>query len=224
MKFIKMLAAAVVTAAIAIPATTATALDGPVVTGSTGASCAAIASDPLSVTVIGDSLTVLSIESIKAEFKAANRPLCFNAQSGRRSDQAVSTISGMKSAGQLGKTVVLALGTNDTQLTNPYLNKTYKSLLGYTYPRPTTFAIGWRGTDPYNAGRVQMLMTEWDNAIDRVYSVRWGDVAKAHPEYLTSDGIHPNATGQKAYAQTLLAAANKASSAELKKLALTRKR
>ncbi|MGN6754626.1 MAG: hypothetical protein ACTHJJ_18965 [Intrasporangium sp.] len=186
----------------------APALDGPVISGST-ADCVRIAADPHSVTVIGDSLTKLSIEHVRAAFQEAGRPLCYNAQSGRRSDQAVAVGKQLRETGQLGQTVVLALGTNDTVLDTSVLNAAYESLLEDTAPRTTTFAIGWRGPDPANSARVQDLMTDWDAASARVHSMRWGDVVAAHPEYLLGDRFHLTGDGQVAYAAFLLAAAER---------------
>lgn len=198
---------AVVTALVSVSmASSAPALDGPLVAGAQG-DCRSIAADSRSVTVIGDSLTLLSIEQVKASFQAAGRPLCFNAQSGRRSDEAALVVKQLRDTGQLGRTVVLALGTNDTALGNLALNQAYRLMVTSTDPRHTTFAVGWRGTDPKNSARVQLLMTQWDTAYARVHSVRWGDVVTLHPEYVGADKIHPTQAGQKAYAAFLLAAA-----------------
>lgn len=198
---------ALATALMAVMATvmpSAQALDGPVVQESVSF-CSGIRTNPNSVTLIGDSLVVLSLDAIRVEFANAGVPLCYNAQSGRRSDQAVPVLKTMREGNLLSAKVVLALGTNDTVLGNPTLNVAYQDELRYTYPRLTEFAIGWRGTDPYNAARVQMVQEEWDASIARVTSNRWGDIVKAHPEYLDTDGIHPNALGKVAYAKFLVA-------------------
>lgn len=200
--------AVVVALAVLTTGTTgrAPALDGPVLSGAV-ADCHAIATDPRSVTVIGDSLTKLSLPQIEDAFRQAGRPLCFNAQSGRRSDQAVEVLEQLYDTGQLSPTVVLALGTNDTSIDSTSLDHTYDQLLSYTSAHTTTLAVGWRGTVPTDAARVQATLDRWTGSSPAVSATHWGDIVKADPHLIGPDRIHPSADGKVAYAAFLLAAA-----------------
>lgn len=195
-------AAALALAAVAGPAC---AVDGPVI-ATPVAQCQAQARQGAAVTLVGDSLTVQSLDAIQAVYAGAGRPLCINAQSGRRTIDAVPYLKTLRATGQLAPVVVLALGTNDTTTPNADFNQAAQAALGQTYPRPTGWAVGYRSTDPANSARIAGLVGEWDAAIARVTSRRWGDVVRAHPEYIGSDGIHPTPLGRTAYAGFLLAA------------------
>jgi hypothetical protein len=179
-------------------------VDGPVV-ATPVAQCQAIARNPLGITLIGDSLTIDSLAEIKAVFDGARRPLCVNAQSGRRTIDAVAYLKTYRATGQLAPLVIIALGTNDTTTSNPDFNVAARSALGQTYPRPTVWAVGYRSTDLANSNRIAGLVGEWDAAIARLTSTRWGPVVVTHPEYLASDGIHPSDIGKVAYAGFLVA-------------------
>lgn len=206
-------AAAAFGAALALAATagSAAAVDGPVVATSP-ALCRAQAGVPAAVTLIGDSLTVQSLEAISAAYAGAQRPLCVNAQSGRRTIDAVPYLKTLRATGQLAPTVVLALGTNDTDTPNAAFNQAAQAALGQTYPRPTGWAVGYRSTDPAGSARIAGLVGEWDAAIARVTSARWGDVVRAHPEFIGPDGVHPTELGRIAYAGFLLSATPRSAS------------
>ena len=178
-------------------------VDGPVI-ATPVAQCQSIAKNPLGVTLIGDSLSIESLAEIEAVFAGARRPLCVNAQSGRRTVDAVTYLKTYRATSQLAPLVILALGTNDTTTSNPEFNLAAKAALGQTYPRPTVWAVGYRSTDPYNSNRIAGLVSEWEAAITRVTSTRWGPVVVAHPEYISADGVHPTEIGRVAYAGFLL--------------------
>jgi hypothetical protein len=153
------------------------------------------------ITIVGDSLTLLSANEIIETFGRAGLSVAINAQSGRRSDQALEAIKSLPMTGRM----VWALGTNDVALTNPQLNAAVQANIAAVGAQEIRWAVGYRRTDPTNSARVEGVSNEWDAATKQLVCQRWGNVVKATPRWIGEDGIHPSAEGRWGYAAFLLA-------------------
>ena len=107
----------------------------------------------------------------------------------------------MDSMGKLGRTVVIALGTNGP-LDGQYEKQT-KALLEYLGPDRLIFwvnvycpATSWQNS---NNRYIRKIADEHPN----VTIVDWYSVASQHPEWLSGDRIHPNPEGTKVYARLI---------------------
>ena len=137
--------------------------------------------------VEGDSLTVGSSRSIKANLAADFRQITVDAKVGRNTPSGISRLSG----GQHANVWVVALGTNDDP--NPVTMRRYvKTVLSRAGTRPVLWVSVWRSAE-YAA--VNRMLSRMDAKYTQLAVLRWDRFIKDHPELLASDGIHLTSTG-----------------------------
>jgi hypothetical protein len=114
-RLITVIAVAVAAATVALVPSPASAAVAPVLQ-TAPATCRANLAAPNSVLIIGDSIISGWFAATTAQFTAAHRRVCVNAQPGRLTAGAVSVLAGYKAEGIItaNTTVVMAIGSNDT--------------------------------------------------------------------------------------------------------------
>ena len=103
-----------------------------------------------------------------------------------------------RKAHHLGRTVVIALGTN-----GELYEKRVEALLKVLGPNRSVFWVNVYGpnlewTEANNRYLIQLAAKH-----PNVTVIDWQSELSAHPEWLWEDGIHPNPDGSKAYAETI---------------------
>lgn len=143
----------------------------------------------LHITGIGDSVMLAASDALYQMFPNS----VFDTRFGRSIDEGEQILEQKEAAGELGDCVFLSL------ITNMSLNVTedkVENLIAHCDGRPVFFTTTY-GIDPTSNGIMKSVVARHKN----VYIIDWGSLAIQHPEWIMSDGLHPNETGAKAYAQ-----------------------
>lgn len=132
--------------------------------------------------VEGDSLTVGSSDSIKANLSSDFRSITVDAEVGR------STLTGISrlNAGQSANVWVLALGTNDDP-SPALMRRNVKTALARAGTRPVLWVSVWRSSAYAPLNR---MLSRMDRKSSQLSVLRWDLFIKNNPQYLASDGIH----------------------------------
>lgn len=143
----------------------------------------------LHITGIGDSVMLAASDALYAMFPNS----VFDAEFGRSIDKGEKILEQKEANNELGDCVFLSL------ITNTSLNVTedkVENLISHCDGRPVFFTTTY-GIDPTSNGVMKSVVARHQN----VYIIDWGSLASQHPEWIMSDGLHPNEEGAKAYAQ-----------------------
>lgn len=143
----------------------------------------------LHITGIGDSVMLAASDALYQMFPNS----VFDAEFGRPIDEGEKILEQKEAAGELGDCVFLSL------ITNTSLNVTeekVENLIAHCDGRPVFFTTTY-GIDPTSNTVMENVVSRHRN----VYIIDWGSLASQHPEWILSDGLHPNAEGSQAYAQ-----------------------
>lgn len=150
------------------------------------------------VSIIGDSVTVASSSELSKQLPQAS----IDAAVSRTLVKELPELERQADAGQLGRIVVISLNTNST-LTAQQLDEVVDRL-AHDKQRRIIFVTG---VAPSGLEWVASSNAEVHAAAKRhpeVVSVAdWAQAAAGHPEYLVSDGVHPEANGQAVYAKVI---------------------
>lgn len=150
--------------------------------------------DPGQITCIGDSVMLGAQTALQQALPGA----AIDAQESRQVSAAFSIVDSAKSAGTLGDTVVIALGTNGVfdeeqgQELIDDIGSERHILWVLIYGRD----LSWQ--EEIN-GKIEDLAKKNSN----VHLADWVSAAAGHDEWFYSDGIHLNTDGQTGYAQFL---------------------
>ena len=147
-----------------------------------------------SLTAIGDSVMLGAAPAIKEAL-----PECvIDAQESRQVVQAVDVADTLESQGNLGDTVIVALGTNGT-----FDKSAGQALIDDLGKERNIYWITAYGEhlqwQDYSNETIYALARENEN----VNIIDWAETASGHSEWFYEDGIHLNADGQEAYAQLI---------------------
>ena len=140
---------------------------------------------------VGDSVMLASAESLQNQL-----PNCqINAEVSRQMVASISIVQDALNAGQIGKVVVVGLGTN-----GPLAQGDVDSLLDELGSEREVFWVNIYGPnlewqDPNNQ-LIDQLVKKHKN----VHKIDWYSLISQHPDWLWDDGIHPNDDGANAYA------------------------
>ncbi|MDA8442017.1 MAG: acyltransferase family protein [Peptococcaceae bacterium] len=142
------------------------------------------------VTVIGDSVMV----GVEPVLKKLLPGIVVDAKIGRQMYQATSTVAQLKAQGELGKRVIIELGTNGA-FTEEQLTTLLRSLgqaqqivlVNTRVPRP------WEGV-------VNQTLAQEAATYPHTTLVNWYSASSNHNAYFYPDGVHLNSTGIQAYA------------------------
>jgi len=149
------------------------------------------------VVVVGDSISVLSEDTIDAVVDA---PLEVDAESGATiadQHQAVSDAIDKRP-----EALVIELGTNDmgepTDAVTAEVNEILDDAASLPCVRWVTVALPGEA-----AGRFNQFLHEQDAARDNLELVDWAAIAPGHPTGFEPDNIHPNPSGQLVLAKAM---------------------
>ncbi len=137
--------------------------------------------------VEGDSLTVGSSNSIKANLATEFRSITVDAEVGRSTPTGIARLN----AGQNANVWVLALGTNDAPDPKT-MRRNVKTVLARAGSRPVLWVSVWRSAE---YGRVNRMLSRQDARSAQLSVLRWDLFIKSNPQHLAGDGIHLTSAG-----------------------------
>ncbi len=143
-------------------------------------------SEDMSISMIGDSVTLGAVEALKNDFKDIE----ISAKEGRQVIQAESIVSNWKKQGSLKKNVVIALGTN-----GPFTEDVGQSLIDAIGKKHQIYWINTYGTHLQWQEKVNDTIASLARKNKNVHLVDWAKEGAKHQDWFYSDGIHliPNA-------------------------------
>ncbi|MDE7248105.1 MAG: hypothetical protein K2N43_09495 [Lachnospiraceae bacterium] len=156
---------------------------------------AEIVEEPLSVTMVGDSVMLGASPAILGMM-----PDCvIDAKVSRQVIQAHDVLDSLEKQGSLRQTVVIGLGTN-----GPFSVATGQEIInrlgsGRTIYWVTAYGRDLRWQEESNA-TIRKLAEDNEN----VHIIDWAQAASGHAEWFVADGIHLSAQGRAAYAGIVL--------------------
>ncbi|GGH63577.1 acyltransferase family protein [Rothia aerolata] len=159
----------------------------------------------LAVSIIGDSVTLASADALQQALPHA----VIDAQVSRMLVNELPALEEQAADGTLGDIVVISLSTNST-MSQQQVDETIKALS----PHGERRLVFVTGQAPANLSWVEesnvLLRQAAADHPEVVFLADWKQASEGHPEYMVSDGVHPEAAGQKVYAQTIAQAVEKA--------------
>ncbi|MDD7280556.1 MAG: acyltransferase family protein, partial [Erysipelotrichaceae bacterium] len=142
---------------------------------------------------VGDSILLGCYDEIKEMY-----PDCvIDAVVSRHMGEEKTALQTIEANGQLKDTVIVCMGTNG--VIYDFLAEELMSYLGdrtVYWVNNYCPTLSWQ--DSNNA-----YLNELAQKYSNLKIIDWYTVASSHPEYLSSDGIHPNEEGSKAYASLI---------------------
>ncbi|MCY9807381.1 acyltransferase family protein [Lentilactobacillus senioris] len=146
------------------------------------------------LTSVGDSVMIDISGGLQQLFPGA----VVDGQVGRQMDAAQSIVQQMANSGKISDNLLLNLGTNGTVTSDQV-----KAVMGAVGPKRDVY---W--TTAYVPNR------SWQNEVNstiisaskkykNLHIIDWYSLAKKHPGWFTSDGIHPNNTGVHYFAKLI---------------------
>lgn len=146
------------------------------------------------ITVIGDSVMLGASQALQAAL-----PNCIiNAQESRQVYTSMDTVRQLNIHGQLGKTVILELGTNGA-----FTTADAQTLLDYLGKDRTIYWITSYGKHLSWQKQVNNEIHSLAQQYDNLRVIDWARVAPSHPDWFYKDGIHLNNKGKVGYAQLI---------------------
>lgn len=144
------------------------------------------------ISVIGDSVFLGAAPAFKKIYKNA----VIDAKISRQVVQGLDIAKSLEQRGKLGKTVIIALGTNGR-----FNSSTAQKLIDYLGPDRTIYWIDAYGRNLPVQKLVNDTIRKVAKANPNVRVIAWSKEGGKHPDWFYQDGIHLNITGQKKYAR-----------------------
>lgn len=146
------------------------------------------------LTIIGDSITVGSHDAILKQFPKIS-PSDINSEGGRSWQTGVSVLDSMN----LKNTVVFALGTNESNLTETTVQNTINKI---GPNRNIILVTNYDGTTTYDSNNT--IFKNITKTNPNVFVADWAESVSEDPDkYLYPDQIHPTPEGQELFAKLL---------------------
>lgn len=142
------------------------------------------------VTVVGDSVTIDAAPALKALIRGCS----VDAQVGEQWETGLSVLEGLRASGQLGSVVVVALGTN-----GPVSVAEFQQMMGALRGVSRVVVVTDHAPDYWEETNNTMFEREVRH-YPEARIANWDALAKAHPQWLYSDGTHMPIGGVGAYA------------------------
>lgn len=143
------------------------------------------------ISVIGDSVFLGASPSFKEIYKDA----VIDAKVSRQVSKGIDVAKELDKNGQLGSTVIIALGTNGN-----FNEATGQELIDYLGADRTIYWINAYGKKLDIQDDVNKTIKDLADKNDNVHLISWAKKAKKHSDWFYQDGIHLNSEGQKGYA------------------------
>jgi len=151
------------------------------------------------LTIFGDSITVASNSALLEKFSDITQADII-AKSGRRWDEAIDIV---KNTTNIKDNVIFALGANSPKLTEKDIDEAINAI---GTDKNIVFVTDWSTEIDYESNN--NLFFDYAKKNSNIVVADWETVVEPkYTEYL-ADYIHPNATGAKAFADTLYDAVN----------------
>ena len=144
----------------------------------------------LKVVGIGDSIMELAVKSLYKEFPNGY----FDAATNRTDHSVAGILKDLKKKGIEADIYVFNLGTNGE--CSSKCKEEIMELIGDK-------KLFWLNATKPDFASFNTNLIEFAKTHNNVFIIDWISVAKAHPEYLIYDGIHPNRKGCDVYAKTI---------------------
>ena len=151
------------------------------------------------VVFIGDSIMLSAADELMKFL-----PNCYiNAEVARHTYDGMKVIKFFEAQGILGKTVVIALGTNEEINYFERYKQQVENMLEYLGPGRNIFLVNiYDGSGNYEWQKaVNDYIKKLSNERSNVYEIDWYNFISPHPEWLWGDNVHPNIEGSKEYAK-----------------------
>ena len=143
------------------------------------------------LTSVGDSVMIDVSGGLQKLFPGA----VVNGEVGRQMDAAVSVIKQMSSSGKLSNNLFLNLGTNGTVTTDQV--ESVMDTVGNN--RKVYWSTAYVPNRSWQ-NQVNSTILHEAKKHPNLVVIDWYSLAKKHPKWFTSDGIHPNNTGVRHFA------------------------
>ena len=152
--------------------------------------------DGTNVTIIGDSI----VEGSKGEILALMPKADIDSKVGRQFDEGLTILDKMSKDSKLRNILVFALGTNGVGTASASNIQKVIDLAGSD--TEIVFVTNYTKNNDYSSNNNSFAKAARDNP--NVTVVDWEALVSGAPDtYLSSDGIHPNASGQKQFAKLI---------------------
>lgn len=142
------------------------------------------------VTVIGDSVMI----NVGPELKKLFPDIVVDAELGRQMIQAPQVIEDLAEQGALGKTVVIALGSNGS-----FTEGQFMDILNLLGPERQVVLVNTRVPKPWE-NVVNQILARVASTHPEIKLVDWYAASSGHDEYFYPDGVHLRQEGIQAYA------------------------
>lgn len=142
----------------------------------------------LSITAIGDSVLL----DVGPDLQLAMPKTFVNAKIGRHTIDAVNVVDNLKKAGKLDNILLMMIGTNGE--ISPQNIQQIRQIAG---SRQIYWVNSFSNGRPWEAPNNQVLATAAQHD-PNLHIVDWYDGARAHREWFSPDGIHPQQAGNRA--------------------------
>jgi len=147
-----------------------------------------------SVTAVGDSVLLGAEDDVKDLIP----DIVFDAKVSRQLRAAISVLKDLGREDKLGKTVIVAIGTNGV-----VSKSDAQDMVDYLGPDRTIYWIDCYGIHLSWQDRVNGIIEDIAEANENVNVIHWSKLAARHHEWLSSDGIHLRPRGRVAYAELI---------------------
>ncbi len=146
------------------------------------------------ITAIGDSLMINVAPVLQERLPG----IVIDSKIGRQMYEAPDIIFRLKREGKLGKTVIIALGTNGS-FTEKQLTETLDALKG----TEEIVLVNTRVPRPWESV-VNETLTQISECYPNTKLIDWYSASSGHDDYFCPDGVHLDRTGAEAYSQLLV--------------------
>ena len=152
------------------------------------------------LSIIGDSITFFSNASIRSQFNELDNSN-INAVIGRQWYEGIEVAEKMK----LNDTVIFALGTNSDNLTEAIINQAIRTIGA---DRKIVLVTNYDMDNPHRFDSNNALLKNFAKEHSNIYLADWYTAVTENTKKYMADNLHPNAAGQKLFAETLYKAVN----------------
>lgn len=154
----------------------------------------------LAITVVGDSVML----DVAPNLQELNDHLSIDAQVGRQADDAIPALINQIKTGHCADTILIGLGTNGTIRASDI-----DALVAAAGKQRQIYWVNnYVVTKPWQDSNNRELDEAKQNNRN-FHVIDWYSLVKDHPEWLASDGIHPETTGNHHYARLVIQAISK---------------
>lgn len=152
------------------------------------------------LTVIGDSITFYSNAAIRSQFTDLDSSN-INAVVGRQWHEGIDVAKKIK----LSDTVIFALGTNTSDLTKKKIENAIEAI---GKNRKIVLVTNYEVKNPHTYDSNNKLLKTFAKNHSNIYLADWASAIAAKGSKYMADNLHPNAKGQKLFAEVLYKAVN----------------